>query len=173
MSKRIVKRADVPITAADEALAEHVLREKFTEFRRRTQREQVYDVCVDTATVLKNWPAMAAVHGNMGDRHAKQSDAESLHLAVEQYKLAAEFCRQFEPHHGEEVRHSAKLKEAHWKCTLAWTYKRSGHADQGFEAAQDALHQARGDRGEGEAGPNFRVSTRPQSSFQLDSRGCL
>ena len=150
-----VKRADVPITAADQALAEHVLREKFNEFRTRWQR-QAYDVVIDTATALKNWPALAAVHGNMGDRYARGNDAESLHLAAEQYKLAADFCREFEANHGEEIRHSAKLKEAHWKCTLAWTFKRSGHADQGFEAAQDALQEARGERGEGEPGPNFR-----------------
>jgi hypothetical protein len=33
------KRADVPITAADAALAEHVLREKFEEFRSRWKQQ--------------------------------------------------------------------------------------------------------------------------------------
>ena len=91
---------------------------------------------------------MAAVHGNMGNRYARGNDAESLVLATEQYKLAAEFCTQWsEP--------DAKLKEAHWKCCLAWTYKRAGHSDKGFEAAQEALREARGEHEEGER-PDMR-----------------
>eukprot|EP01044_Picomonas_judraskeda_P025291 COSAG03_NODE_7279_length_940_cov_1.041617_1_plen_155_part_10 len=108
------KRADAPITAADAALAEHVLREKFEEFRTRW-KQQSYDICIDTAAALKRWDAMAAVHGNMGNRYARGNDAESLVLAAEQYIKAAEYCTRWsEP--------DAKLKEAHWKCCLAWTY---------------------------------------------------
>eukprot|EP01043_Picozoa_sp_COSAG02_P038672 COSAG02_NODE_2999_length_7580_cov_2.111482_7_plen_475_part_00 len=84
----------------------------------------------------------------MGNRYARGNDAESLVLATEQYKLAAEFCTQWsEP--------DAKLKEAHWKCCLAWTYKRAGHSDKGFEAAQEALREARGEHEEGER-PDMR-----------------
>ena len=108
------KRADAPITAADAALAEHVLREKFEEFRTRW-KQQSYDICIDTATALKRWDAMAAVHGNMGNRYARGNDAESLVLAAEQYIKAAEYCTRWS---GPD----AKLKEAHWKCCLAWTY---------------------------------------------------
>ena len=85
------KRADAPITAADAALAEHVLREKFEEFRTRW-KQQSYDICIDTAAALKRWDAMAAVHGNMGNRYARGNDAESLVLAAEQYIKAAEYC---------------------------------------------------------------------------------
>lgn len=141
------KRADAPITAADKALAEHVLREKFEEFRKRW-KQQSYDICIDTATALKRWDALAAVHGNMGNRYARGGDAESLFLAAEQYQQAAEFCTQWD---GPD----AKLKEAHWKCCLAWTYKRSGHSDKGFEAAQEALQEARGEH-EGEERPDLR-----------------
>ena len=41
------KRADAPITAADAAMAEHVLREKFEEYR-KTFKQQAFDIVVDT-----------------------------------------------------------------------------------------------------------------------------
>jgi tetratricopeptide (TPR) repeat protein len=107
-----------------------------------------YDVCIDTATALKRWDALAAVHGNMGNRYARGNDAESLVLATEQYKLAAEFCTMWS---GPD----AKLKEAHWKCCLGWTFKRSGHSDKGFEAAHEALREARGEHEEDER-PDMR-----------------
>lgn len=84
----------------------------------------------------------------MGNRYARGNDAESLVLAAEQYQKAAEFCTQWSSP-------DAKLKEAHWKCCLAWTYKRSGHSDKGFEAAQDALKEARGEH-EGDDRPDLR-----------------
>ena len=40
------KRADAPITAADAAMAEHVLREKFEEYR-KTFKQQAFDIVVD------------------------------------------------------------------------------------------------------------------------------
>jgi hypothetical protein len=118
-----------PITAADSALAEQTLREKF-EQGKRTHALSTLKICVDTATALQDHDALAAIHGHMGGHYLGNTLYKE---AVRQLQSAIEHATLF----------GSALKEVHWRDKLAWTLKRMGHSERAFEEAATALAVAR------------------------------
>jgi tetratricopeptide (TPR) repeat protein len=133
-----VKRSDAPITAADSKMAEHMLRGKFSDAKKRGNMA-AYEVCIDTATALKDYGALAAIYGNMGLFYL---NLEQFQQATPNFELAVEWAQQM------ARSYEAQLKEAYWLGRLAWTRKREGMSEAAITTGFKALDVARGNRDE-------------------------